>query len=206
MALLPQDPKKQKLVLAGLLPVLLAFGYYYFYHTKRVTEAETLQANVERLESSNAGMRQIVTRYGQDFQQRLAVLQAHVGQLEQLIPRREDVPVLISQITARAQDLDVELAALNPSAEEAGEYYSRQSYELQVLGTYHGIGEYLTAIGSLPRIVKATEFKVNTDRPATEPGESPLLRAMFRIETFIVPEPGAAADTGSVGGVANANN
>lgn len=204
MALLPQDPQKQKLVLAGLLPILLAFAYYYFYHTKRAAEAEELQANVERLEVSNAGMRQIVTRYGADFQQRLAIFQAHVDQLEDLIPRREDVPVLISQITSRAQEIGVELAALNPSAEQAGEFYSRQSYELQVLGSYHSIGEYMTAIGSLPRIVKATEVKLNTDQPASGPGESPLLRAMFRIETFIVPEPGTAPDT-SIGGVANAN-
>ena len=206
MALLPQDPQKQKMVLAALLPVLLAFGYYYFYHTKRVAEAETLQADVERLEVSNAGLRQIVGRYGQDFQQRLAVFQAHLGQLEQLIPRREDVPVLISQITSRAQDVGVELAALNPSVEEAGEFYSRQSYELQVLGTYHSIGEYMTALGSLPRIVKSTEVKLNTDTPATEPGESPRLRAMFRIETFIVPEPGTSPDTANAGGLANAND
>ena len=100
MALLPQDPQKQKLVLAGLRPVLLAFGYYYFYHTKRVTEADALQANVDRLEASNAGMRQIVGRFGQDFQQRLAIYQAHVEQLEQLIPRREDVPVLEASVGA----------------------------------------------------------------------------------------------------------
>jgi type IV pilus assembly protein PilO len=205
MALLPQDPQKQKLVLVGLLPILLAFGYYYFYHTKRVTEAQTLQDSVDRLEVSNAGMRQIVGRYGADFRQRLAIYQAHVEQLEDLIPRREDVPVLISQITARAQEIGVDLAALNPSVEQAGEFYSKQSYELHVLGSYHNIGEYLTAIGSLPRIVKSTEFKLNTDQPATEPGESPLLRAIFRIETFIVPDPGSNLDTVAGEGVANAN-
>ncbi|HEX2165881.1 MAG TPA: type 4a pilus biogenesis protein PilO [Longimicrobiales bacterium] len=205
MALLPQDPQKQKLVLAGLLPVLLAFGYYYFYHTKRVTEAEALQENVERLEVSNAGMQQIIGRYGADFQQRLAVYQAHLGQLEELIPRREDVPVLISQITSRAEEIGVQLAALNPAAELPGEFYSRQSYEIQVLGTYHSIGEYMTAIGSLPRIVKSTALKLNTDQPATEAGESPTLRASFNIETFIVPDPGMVADTAAVAGVANAN-
>ena len=204
MALLPQDPQKQKLVLAGLLPILIAFGYYYFYHTKRVEEANAMQDNIERLEVSNAGMRQIVSRYGADFQQRLAVYQAHVEQLEDLIPRREDVPVLISQITARAQDLGVELAALNPSAEEAGEFYSKQSYELHVLGDYHSIGEYMSALGSLPRIVRASEFKVNTDVPATEPGQSPKLRAIFRIETYIVPDATIIADT--TGGLANAND
>lgn len=205
MGLLPQDPQKQKLVLIGLLPIMIAVGYYYFYHTKRALEATALQDNVERLEISNAGMRQIVSRYGPDLQQRLAVYQAHIGQLEDLIPRREDVPVLISQITARAEELGVELAALNPSAEEAGQFYSRQSYELQVLGDYHSIGEYLTAVGSLPRIVRASEMKLNTDKPAAEPGESPLLRAIFRIETYIVPDPGTVP-TNTTGGVANANS
>jgi type IV pilus assembly protein PilO len=194
MALLPQDPQKQKVVLLGLLPILMAFGYYYFYHTKRSTEAATLQDNVDRLEISNAGMRQVVGRYGADFQQRLAIYEAHVRQLEELIPRREDVPVLISQITSRALDVNVELAALNPAAEEAGAFYSRQAYDLQVLGDYHRIGEYLTAIGSLPRIVKPSGVTIAVDQAAKEPGESPRLRATFRIETFIVPDPGAAAD------------
>jgi Tfp pilus assembly protein PilO len=199
MALLPQDPQKQKLVLLGLLPILIAFGYYYFYHSGRATEATAMQDNIDRLEVSNAGMRQIVGRYGPEFQQRLAVYQAHVGQLEELIPRREDVPVLISQITARAQEIGVELAALNPAAEEAGAFYSRQSYELQILGDYHSIGEYLTAIGSLPRIVRSSDVKVNVHTPAAEAGESPRLRAIFRIETFIVPDPGMVMDTISGG-------
>jgi type IV pilus assembly protein PilO len=205
MALLPSDPQKQRLVLIGLVPILIAVGYYYFFHTKRAVEATTLQDNIDRLEISNAGMRQIVSRFGSDLQQRLAVYQAHVSQLEDLIPRREDVPMLISQITARAQDLGVDLAALNPAAEEPGQFYSRQTYELQVLGDYHSVGEYLTAIGSLPRIVKATELKLNTEVPATEAGASPRLRAMFRIETFIVPEPGTVPDSVPAGGVANAN-
>jgi type IV pilus assembly protein PilO len=199
MALLPQDPQKQKLVLLGLLPILIAFGYYYFYHTKRSEEAATLQDNVDRLEVSNAGLRQIVGRYGPDFQQRLAMYEAHVSQLEELIPRREDVPVLISQITSRALDVNVELAALNPAAEEAGDFYSRQAYDLQVLGDYHSIGEYLTAIGSLPRIVKPSGLTLAVERPATEPGQAPRLRATFRIETFIVPDPGTVADTTSAG-------
>jgi type IV pilus assembly protein PilO len=205
MALLPQDPQKQKLILLGMLPVLLAFGYYQMYHTKRAVEVQTLQDNVDRLEVSNAAMRTVVSRYGQDLEQRLAVYQAHMSQLEALIPRREDVPVLISQITERAQNLGVELAALNPSVEEAGDFYSRQTYELQVLGDYHSIGEYLAAIGSLPRIVKATEFKVNIDQPAAGAGESPRLRAMFRIETYIVPD--APMTTGAVAaeGSPNAN-
>ena len=104
--------------------------------------------------------------------------------------------MLINQITARAGDHRVELAALNPAPEEAGEFYSRQTYELQVLGSYHGIAEYLTAIGSLPRIVRSSEFRLNVETPDPR-GGAPTLRAIFRIETFIMPDPTTATDSAS---------
>ena len=42
MALLPQDPQKQKKLLIGLLPILVAFAYYQFYHTGRSLEVTEL--------------------------------------------------------------------------------------------------------------------------------------------------------------------
>ncbi|HUF51263.1 MAG TPA: type 4a pilus biogenesis protein PilO [Longimicrobiales bacterium] len=197
MALLPQDPKKQKLLLVALLPLVLAFLYYNFYHGKRATLLEGEQTALETVTSRNDATRAAQQQFGRDLPRRLAIYEEHIKQLEGLIPRREDVPVLINQITQRAGDARVEMAALNPSPEEAGQFYSRQSYELQVLGDYHGIAEYLTAIGSLPRIVRSSELKLNIETP--NPAGAPLLRAIFRIETYIMPDPNAATDTTGAG-------
>lgn len=195
MALLPQDPQKQKMMLLGLLPLIIAFVYYQFYHTPRAAQLETDETNLETLVASNDATRAVQAQYGRDLPRRLAIYEEHIKQLETLIPRREDVPVLINQITARAGDNDVELAALNPAPEESGEFYSRQTYELQVLGNYHSIAEYLTAIGSLPRIVRSSELKLSVETP--NPRGIPLLRAIFRIETFIMPDATTVPDSAS---------
>ena len=196
MALLPQDPQKQKMLLIGLLPLVLAFLYYNFYHSPRATQLDTDRTNLETLQAKNDATRAGQQQFGRDLPRRLAIYEEHIKQLEQLIPRREDVPVLINQITERAGDHNVELAALNPAPEETGEFYSRQSYELQVLGDYHAIAEYMTAIGSLPRIVRSSELKLNLEAPDPQ-GGAPRLRATFRIETYIMPEPTTATDSAS---------
>lgn len=194
MPLLPKDPKKQVYVLVGLIPLVLAFLYYQFYHTKRVVEVEAIAEQVEILESQNAAAQAIVASYGTDLPRRLAIYEEHIHQLEQLLPRREDVPMLIDLITERAQILGVQLTALNPSLEEPGEFYSRQSYELRVVGDYHSVGEYLTAIGSLPRIVRSDKLTLSLeDAPPNRDGR-PQLRAAFVIQTYIMPAASATAD------------
>jgi type IV pilus assembly protein PilO len=189
MALLPKDPKKQKQVLLFLLPLAAAFGYYYVIHTPKAEEVTSLEARVTKLNQQNDAMKVVVARFGTDLPRRLAVYQEHMRVLEQLIPHREDVPRLIYQITENAMSSGVELAVIRPGSEEAGDFYSRQTFELQVLGEYHNVADYLTAIGSLGRIVRPHELKLSVETPRPDGEKSPTLRAIFRIEVYVMPDP-----------------
>jgi type IV pilus assembly protein PilO len=191
MGLLPKDPQKQKQTLAVLVPVVAAVMYWNFLYVPRTEEIEQLSARVESLSMQNNAMRVIVARYGTDLAQRLAVFQEHVRQLEELIPRAEDVPVLIHQITQRAYDTNVDLALIRPGAEQKGDHYTLQTFELNVVGKYHEIGEYLTAIGSLGRIVRPFDVGLRIETAGESKDEPPTLRASFRIETYVMPIPAA---------------
>jgi type IV pilus assembly protein PilO len=188
MALLPRDTAAQKRVLLGVLPLLAAFGYYYVLHAPRATEAAALETRVEKLTQQNGAMRTVVARYGADLPQRLAVYEENVRLLERLIPHREDVPRLIYQITENAMSSGVELAVIRPGSEEAGDFYTRQTFELQVLGEYHGVADYLTSIGSLGRIVRPHDIKLSVETPRPNGDASPMLRAIFRIEVYVMPD------------------
>jgi type IV pilus assembly protein PilO len=183
-----RDQQVQKRLMLGLLPVLAAVLYYQFVHSPRAEEADQLEMRVETLESQNNALRAVVARYGDDLERRLAIFQEHVGHLEQLIPSREDVPVLINMISARAYDHGVELLRLQPGGENPGQFYSHQTFQLQVSGDFHSIAEYLTAIGSLPRIVRSSRVTMRpvAGAPAA-PGSSPVLEAGFVIETYVMP-------------------
>jgi type IV pilus assembly protein PilO len=195
MALLPTNPEQQKKLLAGMLPVILLFGYYQMVHTKRSAEIETLESGLQTLESTNAVAKVLSAQGGPELEKRLAVLEQHMVRLEELIPNREEVADLLYAIGLRAQSTGVELTRMKPEAEEPGPYYTKQTYEIGVKGPYHHVGQYLAEVGSLPRIITPVEFKLQSNPNETDRSGSPLLNASFRIVTYIVPEPTASADT-----------
>ncbi|MGH7553538.1 MAG: type 4a pilus biogenesis protein PilO [Longimicrobiales bacterium] len=200
MALLPQSPEQQKRMLVGLFPLLLLFAYYQFMHRARAAEIANLETELEILETGNAAAKILAEQGGPELEQRLAMLEQHMVRLEELIPDREEVPDLLHSMGLRAQSTGVELTRVKPELEEVGPYYTKQTYEIGVKGTYHRLGQYLAEVGSLPRIITPVELKLQSNTNETERRTGlPLLNASFRIVTFIVPEPGAApADTATV--------
>ncbi|HEY0306125.1 MAG TPA: type 4a pilus biogenesis protein PilO, partial [Longimicrobiales bacterium] len=146
---LPKDPEKQKRLLIGLVPLLLLFVYYQFVHGKKVTEIEELETRHQQLEAQNAAMRPLALTGGAELQQKLALYEQHMKRLEELIPQSEEVPQLLNSMSERAQDAQVDLSLMRPQAENPGQFYTEQSYEIAVIGGYHEIGRYLGMIASL---------------------------------------------------------
>lgn len=188
MALLPKDPQQQKRLLIALVPLLLAFGFYYFVHRPKALDIDAMQTRLDDLEAKNATARTIAQGGGPDLQRRLALYQANMEQLEQLIPSRAEVPELLRSITVEAQRNGVELVSMSPSGEQAGTYYMRQTYDIAVRGGFHEIGSFMSVLGSLSRIITATEMVVAPERGAQ--GETIPLQAQFVAETYVIPDPG----------------
>ncbi len=193
MALLPTDPSSQKKLLIGLVPLLLLFAYWQLLHGKKTHEADNLEQRLEQLTAANNAAKVLAAQGGPELERKLAIYEQHMRQLEELIPKREEVPELLHSMTQRAQTSGVDLTKMNPEADDPGPFYSRKIYEIAVRGSYHNVATYLTEIGSLSRIVTPTDLKLvkpaaaaNTDR-----GNPPLVEANFRIVTYVIPEPAA---------------
>lgn len=186
MALLPSDPQQQKKLLIGVLPLLLLFCYWYFYHGQQQEEVAALEQRFEQLDAKNAAARARAQQGGPELEKKLALYEAQIIRLEELVPRREEVPQLLHDLALRAQENGVELARMRPNEESTGAYYTLQTYDLAVLGGYHNVGRFLTAVGSLPRIVTPYDLKV---QPRTERDRSgaTVVQAEFRIKTYVLP-------------------
>jgi type IV pilus assembly protein PilO len=189
MALLPQDPAKQKMVLLALLPFVGAFAYWYFLHQPKVLELEQLGLRLATLEQSNQTARAIAAQGGPELESQLAIYEHHMQRVEQLIPSREEVPRLLNSVTARAQTAGVDLAGYKPGGEQQASHYLRMHYDISVIGAYHDIGQFLSSIGSLDRIITPTGLRL-APLPHTARDGSQLLTASFRIETYVLPAPG----------------
>lgn len=204
MALIPDDPKQRNALIIG---IIAAAGFYFFWsywYSPANTEVVEMSARFEQLDSENRRAQVIATRGGSELQDRLAMYERHVVQLEALIPQREEVSALLNDVTTVARRTGVQLATLTPEADEIGTFYTKQSYALEVVGEYHDLGRFLTNIASLPRIITPVNLDLAPFRGNAAAYDMQMaLTARFQIQTYILPTssaPSAGGGPGQPGG------
>lgn len=215
MALLPSDPQTQKKLLLGVVPLVVAVLYWQFYHGKLTTQVSELEARLEQLEGKNRTARAQAAQGGPELERKLALYEEHMNRLEELVPSSDEVPELLHAMTLEARATNVELALMRPEGETpvgpqpagpaptgrqgggAGAaaaqgpgavFYTRQVYQVSVIGGYQSVGSFLAAVGSLPRIVTPIDLKLTPARTRDEDQSGALkLEATFRIQTYVLP-------------------
>lgn len=172
-------------LMAAIVALLWYLGWQYAI-SPRNAEIEVAEQELERLETQNRRSRALAARRD-DLDARLELQERTLRIFEELIPDSEEVPNLLDAISQEAQLTGVEFSRIRPQAAVAGEFYTKQTWELTVLGEYHDVGRYLARIASLPRIIKPTAVQLGSapQNRATRDMEAPL-EASFRIETFVL--------------------
>lgn len=160
-------------------------GYEYVYKPKAL-EIEELESRLENLEMENRTARVLTEQDGQEaVEQQLATYRQQLVMVERLIPSSEEVPDLLDAIATEAQRTGVDLTLIQPVSAVAETYYTRRTYDLGVIGSYHEIGAFVTRIGSLSRI--ATPMNMNVAVLGETRSGDPELEARFTIETYVLP-------------------
>lgn len=193
MALLPQDPKQQKALVAIVLTAGVLYAAHTYFYSPRKAELTEMQAHVEALQTKNRQAQLQAARGGQDLEERNALYERHVMQLERLIPQTEEVPQLLRTISTEARSAGIELSGLNPEPDQPGEFYVRKSWALNVFGEYDDVGRFVTALASLPRIITPVDLGLSLYTQPVGVGldyVSPI-QANFRIELYVLPDPSA---------------
>lgn len=181
-----ESSERRNIMILGVLLVggLGYFGYNLVYKP-RSEETQLIQARLERLEAQNRTARQLTAQEGRsEVERRLALYREQLVRVEGLIPSSEELPDLLDAISAEAQRTGVDLALIQPVGASAEQFYTRRTYELAVHGSFHQIGEFLTEIASLRRIITPINLNVVVREGETE---SPQLEAKFAIETYVLP-------------------
>ena len=190
---LPKDKAGRQKVLLAFIPLLVFFAYFQMMHGKKKEEIANLESRLNELETKNRGAKAIALSGGPELQQKLALYEQHMIALEQLIPKQEEVATLLNSLAERAMDTNVDLSLMKPESVEQGEFYTEQTYQIQIIGQYHDIGRYLASVASGPRIVTPVQLRVRP-RPAAETRDGmPRLNAEFKIVTYVIPPAAEAA-------------
>jgi Tfp pilus assembly protein PilO len=200
MALLPQEPKQQRALL-GLIVAIAAAGLFWnYWETPEREEIATVTERVEALEAQNQAARIAAARGEEGLEENLATFERHIARLEELVPREQDLPRLISDLNLQADRLDLEPMGFFTNPEQPGVAYTRRTFDMSWVGEYHDVGRFLASIASLERIITPIQLQLSVPDDVTlfPDYEAPVL-AEFTISTYVLPPPGQALPMDSTG-------
>src|SRR5437016_1185514 len=212
MALLPQDRQSQVMLL--IFVAALAAAYFFWTDWAQPTAAKISAAN-----SETDSLQVIIDRAKQDLasgtvddlRRKVEEYQALLSVMRRLVPEKNEVPALIDDISTKSKVRGVTIGRFEPLAVEPGQPFDTYRYRLEILGHYDELGELLSDIASLPRIVVPQEVIL---KPAQQQAQKvlsdtvgALLEAQFSIRTFVKAAPPppapAAKKTAKPGGAAD---
>ncbi|MFL5385846.1 MAG: type 4a pilus biogenesis protein PilO [Longimicrobiaceae bacterium] len=194
MALPPLDPGMRKNLTWGTVLLVAVSAYFYLQvYSPRKERIEALETRLAQIERSNSAARAL-TRGASSPEEALELYRRQLAVVEGLIPSTEELPDLLDAISAQAQQTGVDISLIQPVSATQERYYTRRVYDMAVQGRYQEIGEFLTRVASLPRVVTPTDLRLAplAARPGAAPASAagdgpPLLEARFSIETYVIP-------------------
>ncbi|HRP08447.1 MAG TPA: type 4a pilus biogenesis protein PilO, partial [Gemmatimonadales bacterium] len=90
----------------------------------------------------------------EDVRQRTEAYRASLGVLRALVPEQSEVANLIDDINIRAKVRGLQVTNFVPATPVAGpEPFDTHVYQFSVTGRYHQVGQFLTDVASLRRII-----------------------------------------------------
>lgn len=197
MALLPTDQRGQVMLLLVLVAGAAGYFGWTMVLTKdraktaaMVTEADSLQQIVD------AAKADLQAGTVEDLRRKVAQYSANLELARRLVPERNEVPTLIDHISTAAKVRTVTIGTITPLSPEAGQPFDTHRFRLEVFGHYDQVGEFLSDIASLERIVVPIDLNLRLAPQAAQRFLGDTLGAMlvanFTIKTYVKSPAGAA--------------
>ncbi len=190
MAGMPTNQRDQIMLFVGVIGVLGALAYWNWVYSPKGEALQLTREHIERLDASNQRAKAIMARGSvEQLQEDAKRLQANLDLMRTLIPTGNEVPSLLDQILGAARRTGLEFSNFAPTATVQGESFDTYRFKMSMQGTYHQIGELLTAIGSLRRIIVPVNVSLtasNTAEARASRPEDRILTANFDIQTYVV--------------------
>lgn len=150
-------------VIAWVLAFVLVMVLGYFY-------------NISDLRQQLAQVEQKETELKKEFEDKafkaanLDALRTQMKEMEESfgalisqLPSDTEVPGLLEDITNKGVESGLEIKSIKLQPELAKEFYIELPINIEVTGTYHDFGTFVSGIAGLPRIVTLHDFKMTSD-------------------------------------------
>ena len=188
----PTNPRDRNLLVVAVLFLALVGVYAYMVYLPKNAELAALDERVEALQKLNDNAKREMAKGSADeLRAQAQQYRANLDLMRQLVPTGNEVPALLEQVSTAARRVGLDISEVNPEPVIPGEQFDTYRYQINVIGDYHALAEFLANVGSLTRIVAPINVNVSTTtgaravKGARASKKDVPLELKFQIQTYV---------------------
>ncbi|HTR01080.1 MAG TPA: type 4a pilus biogenesis protein PilO [Candidatus Acidoferrum sp.] len=155
-------PTPVKLLLCTVLfAICLGAGYWFIIKEQ--------QEQLDRVTGEESGLKTdieskaVLAANLQAYRQQMKDMEESFGDLLRQLPGQTEVPGLLEDITFVGYGSGLAFQTIALDKEAAQEFYIESPIKIEVKGTYHDFGSFVSGVSSLSRIVTLHDFAITSE-------------------------------------------
>ncbi|MBU1620189.1 MAG: type 4a pilus biogenesis protein PilO [Gammaproteobacteria bacterium] len=154
-------PKAGKIALALVVAFSVMLLSYFFLIETQVTNLEAAQQKELELRLDYQ------SKYGKAinlelYQEQMLEMEKTFSTLLKQLPATHETPGMLDDITFAGTSVGLTFVRINWMPEIEKEFYTELPIQIEVIGDYHQIGNFVSEIAKLPRIVSLHDFVIQS--------------------------------------------
>jgi type IV pilus assembly protein PilO len=184
-------PKRQKILLVGILGVGIVAFYIFVLMQPLWTEKTDLEAQLQKLES-DLNQRRLIAANRPKLEAEIKELEKQLEAALVKLPEEKEIPTLLTQVNTLGQQAGLEFLLFRPGQPAKKGFYAEVPIDIRVEGQYHTLGSFLDRVSKLERIVNVGDLKI-TPLAAQQQQRGRTISADFKATTFTFLEKGGSS-------------
>ena len=149
-------------VIAVIFAMVSGLGIYWFIIEDRLPALQRAQDDEEQLRLTFENKQRKAANYD-DYKEQLARIEQQFGTMLRQLPGETEIPSLIVDISQTGLAAGLQEKLFIPQPEIPKDFYAEKPIKIRLTGGYHEIGNFVSGIASLPRIVTLHDISITPE-------------------------------------------
>lgn len=168
-------PVLKKILLLLVFVAILALGYFQ-YIADLFTNYSAQKDKIEALKSQFEDAHNKVSNLNA-YKEQMKTIQTIFDSLKKQLPKRSsntsDDAALLEEISQQSDISGLKFRYMKPENSQEKGFYIEYPIELSVSGPFNGLGEFVSNISNMPRIVTLHDFEITSQQGAAPAAGTP---------------------------------
>ncbi|MBT8101523.1 MAG: type 4a pilus biogenesis protein PilO [Gammaproteobacteria bacterium] len=149
-------------VIAIVFVVVLGLGIYWFIVKDKAPQLDRVQEEEQQLRLTFENKQRKAANYDA-YKAQLSQIEQSFGTMLRQLPGETEIPSLIVDISQTGLAAGLQEKLFVPQSENPKDFYAEKPIQIRLTGGYHEIGNFVSGIAALPRIVTLHDINITPE-------------------------------------------